>query len=158
MAFTWTNSATDKKIEGDDKTTSIMKELKDKIQTLYTALGLGTVTYTEDMSDNFIRTTNITELRTKIDNADNNKIQCTSVNTSVLTSVLAEHLNSYRNGYDGSYYGSDYSGYNSQTNTSYDSATNSIYHSATNTNYDYSYDSGNYHEFYNSLGGCEVVG
>lgn len=123
MAFTWINSTTGK-IEGDDKT-SIFKEIKTNIQSLYTTLGLGATTYTEDMSDNFIRTSNITEIRGKIDYADDNKIKCTTVNTSVKSSVNSTYYNGYNSGYNRNY-DSDYDG-------SYDG------HCSHNSNYDSGY-------------------
>lgn len=146
MAFTWINSTTGK-VEGDDKSTSIFKEIKTNIQSLYTTLGLGTVSYSEDISDNFIRTSNITEIRNKIDYADNNKIKCTTVNTSVKSSVFGTYYNGYYSGYDSGYYGSDYGGaYNgSYYGSDYQSGHNPYYYSGNNyhkTSDDYTIDYG----------------
>lgn len=117
MAFTWTNSATGK-IEGDDKSTSIIKEIKTNIQSLYTVLKLGTVTYTGDMSDNKILSSNITELRTKIDYAHTNRNYCGTVNSAYYTSNYGSYYsgdNTYEDAYDNS---SDQYGYYSGDDTS----------------------------------------
>lgn len=137
MPFTWANSATGK-IEGDDKSTSILKEIKTNIQSLYTTLGLGTVSYTEDISDNFIRTSNITEIRNKIDFADNNKIKCTTVNTSVKTSVNSTYYSYYNNYYDSSYdssYDGSYDGHCSHNSSYYSGEKDGYYSSTEDSNF-----------------------